>query len=47
MDKMVLLGPEFYDSLGGSGTYRELLSIYVDVGRGKGPDIVDRLMADY
>lgn len=44
---MVLLGREFWDLLGGTGTYNELLSIYVEVGKEKGPDIVDRLMADY
>ncbi len=47
MDNMVLLGREFWDLLGGAGTYKALLSIYSEVGREKGPDVVDRLLADY
>ncbi len=47
MENMVLLGKEFWDLIGGRDTYEELLSIYLEVGREKGPDIIDRLMADY
>jgi hypothetical protein len=43
LDRMVLLGQEFWDFLGGNGTYKELVSIYAEVGREKGPDIIERL----
>jgi len=43
----VLIGKEFWDFIAGTGTYEELLEIYRDVGREKGPDILDQLALDY
>lgn len=43
----VLIGKEFWDFIGGVGTYEELLNIYREVGREKGPDILDQLALDY
>jgi hypothetical protein len=45
--KEVLIGKEFWDFIGGTGTYEELLEIYREVGREKGPDILDQLALDY
>jgi hypothetical protein len=44
---MVILGTEFWERLGGRGTFAELLSIYQEVGHEKGPDLVDQLLAGY
>lgn len=43
----VLIGKEFWDLVGGIGTYEELLDIYREVGREKGSDILDQLALDY
>jgi hypothetical protein len=43
----VLIGKEFWDFIAGAGTYDELLEIYREVGREKGPDILDQLALDY
>ncbi|PIO03020.1 TdeIII family type II restriction endonuclease [Candidatus Micrarchaeota archaeon CG09_land_8_20_14_0_10_55_25] len=43
----VLIGKEFWDLLGGKGTYEELLAIYREVGRQKGPDMLDQLAFNY
>ncbi len=32
MDTQVLIGPEFWNLLGGPGTYEEVLSIFGEVG---------------
>lgn len=47
MEKMVLIGAEFWNLIGGENAYSDLLSIYVEVGKEKGPDIVDKLLTDY
>ncbi len=39
----VLLGKEFWDLVGDEGTYEEILKIYQEVGREKGPDMLDQL----
>jgi hypothetical protein len=46
-DDMVLIGSEFWDYVGGKGTYGEVLDIYREVGREKGPDLVDQLALGY
>jgi hypothetical protein len=33
--------------VGGKGTYEELLSIYQEVGKEKGPDMLDQLVLGY
>jgi hypothetical protein len=33
--------------VGGPGTYEEVLSIYQEVGKEKGPDMLDQLALDY
>jgi hypothetical protein len=43
----VLLGSEFWDIVGGEGTYDEILDIYQEVGREKGPDMLDQLALGY
>ncbi len=43
----VLIGREFWDLLGGEGTYEELLDIYQQVGREKASDLLDRLSLNY
>lgn len=47
MDNQVKVGKEFWDMVGGAGTYEEVLSIYQTVGREKGPDLVDQLALRY
>jgi len=44
LENEVLLGPEFWDLIGGPGTYTELLNIYRKVGKEKGPDIIQNLI---
>ncbi len=44
---MVLIGREFWEYIGGQGTYEEVLSIYREVGIKKGPDLVDQLALGY
>lgn len=43
----VLIGKEFWDMVGGKGTYEEVLSIYQEVGKEKGPDMLDQLALGY
>ncbi len=43
MKEEVLLGSEFWDLIGGKGTYDELLEIYAEVGRENGKKIIDAL----
>jgi len=43
----VLLGKEFWDLVGGKGTYEEIIEIYKEVGKEKGPDMLDRLALGY
>lgn len=43
----VLIGKEFWDMIGGKGTYEEILSIYQEVGKNKGPDLLDQLALSY
>jgi len=44
LENEVLLGAEFWDLIGGPGTYSELLDIYRKVGKEKGPDIIKSLI---
>ncbi|MBI2938360.1 MAG: TdeIII family type II restriction endonuclease [Thaumarchaeota archaeon] len=43
----VLIGKEFWDIVGGPGTYEEVLEIYREVGKEKGPDMLDQLALGY
>jgi hypothetical protein len=43
MQNEVLLGADFWELVGGEGTYEELLEIYREVGREKGKTMVDAL----
>ncbi len=43
----VVLGAEFWNMVGGDGTYEEVLSIYQEVGKEKGPDMLDQLALGY
>jgi len=47
INNQVLIGKEFWDTLGGADTYEELLEIYREVGREKGRDVLDQLDLDY
>jgi hypothetical protein len=47
LEDEVLLGKEFWDLVGGHGTYEEILEIYQEVGREKGPDMLDQLALGY
>ena len=47
LENQVLLGKEFWDLIGGAGTYEEILEIYQEVGREKGPDMLDQLALGY
>jgi len=42
-DTMVLLQEEFWDLVGGPGTYAEVVALYRDVGRRKAPEVLKRL----
>ncbi|MCX6033711.1 MAG: TdeIII family type II restriction endonuclease [Chloroflexi bacterium] len=44
MENEVLLVDEFWDVVGGKGTYRELLDIYQEVGREKTKAMMDALV---
>ncbi len=44
LDKEVLIGREFWDFLGGEGTYDEILQIFKKVGERKGKEITKRLI---
>jgi hypothetical protein len=43
----VVIGREFWDLVGGKGTYEQLLEIYREVGKEKGPDMIDQLALNY
>lgn len=43
----VLIGDEFWTLVGGEGTYEELLAIYQEVGKTKGPEMLDKLALGY
>lgn len=43
MNDAVLIGEEFWDLLGGKGTYEHLLEIYYEVGRAKANDLLELL----
>jgi hypothetical protein len=43
MKNQILLEDEFWDIVGGPGTFAELLSIYHEVGQEKGRQVMDRL----
>jgi len=47
LENEVLIGKEFWDIVGGKGTYEEVLSIYQEVGKEKGPDMLDQLALGY
>ncbi len=42
-DDAVLIGEEFWDLIGGKGTYRALLSIYEEVGEGMRQEILEAI----
>lgn len=43
----VIIGNEFWELVGGPGTMHEVLSIYREVGKEKGPDMIDQLAMGY
>lgn len=43
----VLIGKEFWDLIGGPGTYEDVLTIYKEFGLEKGPDMLDQLALGY
>lgn len=43
----VIIGKEFWELVGGPGTYDEVLAIYREVGKEKGPDMIDQLALGY
>lgn len=43
----VLIGKEFWELVGGPGTFEEILEIYREVGKEKGPDMLDQLALNY
>ena len=47
MNNQVLLGRQFWEYVGDANTEKELLEIYQQVGREKGPDMIDRLALGY
>ena len=47
LENEVLIGKEFWDMVGGNGTYEEILSIYQEVGKEKGPNMLDQLALGY
>ena len=47
MAEGVLIGKEFWDLVGGAGAYEEVLAIYQEVGREKGPGMLDQLALGY
>jgi hypothetical protein len=46
-NNQVLIGKEFWELVGGSGTFEEVLDIYREVGREKGHDMIDQLALNY
>ena len=47
MKHQVVLQDEFWDIVGGKGTFASLLEIYAEVGKEKGRQIIDRLGYDF
>ncbi len=47
LEEGVLIGEEFWDLMGGVGTYENLLDIFREVGHKKGPDMLDQLSLGY
>lgn len=47
VQNQVLIGKEFWNLIGGNGTYEEILDIYREVGREKGHDMLDQLALNY
>lgn len=47
LNNQVLIGKEFWELVGGVGTYSEVLEIYRKVGKEKGPDMIDKLALGY
>ncbi len=47
LNSEVLIGKEFWEMVGGKGTYEEILGIYQEVGREKGHDMLDQLAFGY
>ncbi|MGB8370724.1 MAG: TdeIII family type II restriction endonuclease [Limisphaerales bacterium] len=47
MKHQVVLQDEFWDIIGGKGTFASLLEIYAEVGKEKGRQIIDRLGYDF
>lgn len=47
MKNQVLLGDDFWTIIGGPGTYRQVLSLYREVGLEKGPAMLDQLALGY
>ncbi|MCS7209043.1 MAG: TdeIII family type II restriction endonuclease [Fimbriimonadales bacterium] len=45
-DDAVLIGAEFWDMLGGEGTYLSLLEIYYEVGEARAEDLMELLHGD-
>ncbi|MCS7301797.1 MAG: TdeIII family type II restriction endonuclease [Fimbriimonadales bacterium] len=45
-DDAVLVGAEFWDMLGGKGTFLSLLEIYYEVGEAKAKELIELLRAD-
>lgn len=43
----VIIGKEFWDVVGGAGTYEEVLAVYREVGKQKGQDMLDQLALNY
>lgn len=47
LNNEVLVGKEFWELVGGKGTYDEILGIYQEVGKDKGSDMLDQLALGY
>lgn len=47
MINQVLLGRDFWEYIGGPHAQGDLLAVYQEVGREKGPDMIDRLALGY
>ena len=47
LNNQVLIGKEFWDLVGGDSSYEEVLKIYQEVGKEKGPDMIDQLALNY
>lgn len=47
LKNQVLIAEEFWDLVGGLGTYNQVLEIYKEVGKEKVPDMIDQLALNY